>query len=259
MRRNLILQSTRRSREWTACDTCIAAIAGLTLNLGATATAQVAPSTSESIVVTGTRLFGTVSDAASNVKVITAKDIELRHPSSAVELLRTLAGVFIQQPGGRGSVASIFIRGSKPNFTVVLIDCVRVNDQTNTRGGSFDFSTLSLDSIDRIEIVRGPESAIYGSDAVGGVINIITSKSSGHLSADLDTSAGQFGFWRSAADVQGPLGPIDASFGLSRTDNGTPVPGGVFRGTALNGSLAGQLLQTATFEITGRYDSNHAE
>jgi len=259
MRRNSILQGTRRSREQGARDACVAAVAASTLAWAATTRAQVVPSTSESIIVTGTRLYGTVSDTASNVTVITAKDIELRHASSAVELLRTLPGVFIQQPGGRGSVASIFIRGSKPNFTVVLIDGVRVNDQTNTRGGSFDFSTLSLDSIDRIEIVRGPESAIYGSDAVGGVINIITSKSSGHLSADLDASAGQFGFWRSAADVQGPLGPVDASFGLSRTDNGTPVPGGVFRGTALNGSLAGQLLQTATFEITGRYDSDHAE
>jgi vitamin B12 transporter len=228
---------------------------------GTIARAQVAPSTSETIVVTGTRLFGTVSDDAGNVTIITRHDIEARHPSSAVELLRTLPGVYIEQPGGRGSVASIFIRGSKPNFTVVLIDGVRVNDQTNTRGGSFDFSTLSLDSIDRIEIVRGPESAIYGSDAVGGVINIITAKASHRLSADLDAAGGQFRFWRSAAGVQGPLpfGAMDASFGVSRTDNGNPVPGSVFRGTALNGSLAGSLFQTATFEITGRYGSDRAE
>src|SRR5476649_2818987 len=127
---------------------------------------------SENIIVTATRLAG--EEAGSNVSIIDAQTIQARNPGSVVDLLRDLPGVFVQQAGGRGSVVSLFTRGAKPNFTLVLIDGVKANDPTNTHGGSYDFSTLDLNDIDRIEFVRGPASAVYGSDAVGGVINIIT-------------------------------------------------------------------------------------
>ncbi|HEY1411149.1 MAG TPA: TonB-dependent receptor plug domain-containing protein, partial [Rhodopila sp.] len=123
--------------------------------------------TSENVIVTGTRLVG--EDAGSNATVLDAETIQARDPSSVTDLLRDLPGVFVQQSGGRGSVVSLFTRGAKPNFTLVLLDGVKANDPTNTRGGSYDFSTLDLNDIERIEFVRGPASAIYGSDAVGGV------------------------------------------------------------------------------------------
>ena len=125
---------------------------------------------SENIIVTATRLAG--EEAGSNVSIIDAQTIQARNLGSVVDLLRDLPGVFVQQSGG--SVVSLFTRGAKPNFTLVLLDGVKANDPTNTRGGSYDFSTLDLNDITRIEFVRGPASAIYGSDAVGGVINIIT-------------------------------------------------------------------------------------
>jgi vitamin B12 transporter len=211
------------------------------------------------VVITGTRLPDVTESTASNVTVITREEIEARHPSSAVELFRALPGVVIEQAGGRGSVTSVFTRGAKPNFTVVLIDGVRVNDQTNTRGGSFDFSTLSLDAIDHIEIVRGPESAVYGSDAVGGVINIITRKGSDRPAAEIEAAAGQFGFWRTAAQARGPLQGIGLAGGVSHTDNGSPVEGSVFRGTSLNASADGELPRSVHFELTGRYGINHLE
>src|SRR5439155_17254288 len=124
--------------------------------------AQAAP---ENVIVTATRLSD--EQAGSNVSVIDAQTIRARNPGSIVDLLRDLPGAFVQQSGGRGSVVSMFTRGAKPNFTLVLLDGVKANDPTNTRGGSYDFSTLELNDIARIEFVRGPASAIYGSDAVG--------------------------------------------------------------------------------------------
>ncbi len=109
---------------------------------------------SENVIVTATRLSG--EEAGSNVSVIDAATIAARDPSSVVDLLRDLPGVFVQQSGGRGSVVSLFTRGAKPNFTLVLLDGVKANDPTNTRGGSYDFSTLDLNDIERIEFVRGP-------------------------------------------------------------------------------------------------------
>src|SRR6266404_3872910 len=108
----------------------------------------------EKIIVTATRLGG--EQAGSNVSVIDAETI--RNPGSVVDLLRDLPGVFVQQSGGRGSVVSLFTRGAKPNFTLVLLDGVKANDPTNTRGGSYDFSSLDLNDISRIELVRGPAS-----------------------------------------------------------------------------------------------------
>lgn len=142
---------------------------------------------SENVIVTGTRLVG--EDAGSNATVLDAATIQARDPSSVTDLLRDLPGVFVQQSGGRGGVVSLFTRGAKPNFTLVLLDGVKANDPTNTRGGSYDFSTLDMNDIERIEFVRGPASAIYGSDAVGGVINIITRHGSDTPEASLTGKA----------------------------------------------------------------------
>src|SRR3954463_3624411 len=127
-----------------------------------------ASAASENVIVTATRLDG--EQAGSNVSVIDAQTIQARNPGSVVDLLRDLQSVYIQQSGGRGSVVSLFTRGAKPNFTLVLLDGVKANDPTSTRGGSYDFSTLDLNDIERIEFVRGPASALYCFVAVGGVV-----------------------------------------------------------------------------------------
>ena len=80
----------------------------------------------------------------------------------------------VDQVGGRGGTGSLYMRGADPNYTLVLVDGVRVNDPTNARGGSFDFSTLDMADVERVEIARGPYSAVYGGDALAGVINIVT-------------------------------------------------------------------------------------
>ena len=125
------------------------------------------------IVVTGVRHAQTVDDSLASVTVIDRKDIE---KSPAVDLLNLLgqqAGVDISRTGGAGQSSTIFLRGTNSNQTLVLIDGVRVASATQ---GVFDFAHLPLDQIERIEIVRGPRAAFWGSDAIGGVIQIFTRK-----------------------------------------------------------------------------------
>ena len=164
----------------------------------------IASAAPENIIVTATRLGG--EQAGSNVSVIDEETIQARNPGSVVDLLRDFPGLFVQQSGGRGSVVSLFTRGAKPNFTLVLLDGVKANDPTNTRGGSYDFSTLDLNDIERIEFVRGPASAVYGSDAVGGVINIISRRGGALPDAALTAEGGSFGFVRAAGHAGGPIG-----------------------------------------------------
>jgi len=216
----------------------------------------IAQAASENVIVTATRLAG--EQAGSNVAIIDAQTIQARNPGSVVDLLRDLPNVYVQQSGGRGSVVSLFTRGAKPNFTLVLLDGVKANDPTNTRGGSYDFSTLDLNDIERIEFVRGPASAIYGSDAVGGVINIISRRGSDTLEAGLTADGGSFDYVRVAGHVSGPIGGATANLGLSYTDNGMPVDGSTLKGTSLDGALTlPEIAGTAT-SFNGRYGSSIA-
>lgn len=210
----------------------------------------------ENIIVTATRLAG--EQAGSNVSVIDQNTIQARNPGSVVDLLRDFPGLFVQQSGGRGSVVSIFTRGAKPNFTLVLLDGVKANDPTNTRGGSYDFSTLDLNDISRIEFVRGPASAIYGSDAVGGVINIISRRGGDRLEAGLKAEGGSFDYARVAGHIGGPIGAAAANLGLSYSDNGMPVEGSSLKSTALDGSLTLPEIARMAVNFNGRFSSSIA-
>ena len=133
------------------------------------------PANSQSeIIVTGSRVATPADDVAANVTVLSREDFEVEKPRQLADILRRVAGVHIDQVGGRGGTGSLYLRGADPNYTLVLVDGVRVNDPTNARGGSFDFSTFDVADIERVEIARGPYSAVYGGDALAGVVNIVT-------------------------------------------------------------------------------------
>ena len=145
----------------------------------------------EPIVVTATVAPTPLGRTTAPVTVISREEIAAQQATSVTELLYQIPGVHIDQAGARGGISSIYVRGSDPNFTVVLIDGIKVNDPTNSREGSFDFSTLSTDNIERIEIVRGPLSAVYGSDldvhlhtiVVGAVLDASIPTGAGTLDA----------------------------------------------------------------------------
>ena len=131
----------------------------------------------ETVTVTGTRISANGNPVNGLTTVITREMIESRADENVIDLLRGQSGVHVAQAGGRGGIASVQLRGGDPNFTLVLIDGVKVNDPTNARGGSFDFSSLPLAQLERIEIIRGAQSSVYGSDGLGGVVAISTRES----------------------------------------------------------------------------------
>jgi vitamin B12 transporter len=129
--------------------------------------------TADEIVVTAARTAQTADEALASVSVITRKDIETTQAETVVDLLQHYAGIDAVRSGGPGQQTSIFMRGTNSDHTLVLIDGMPVSS-SNT--GSYQWENLSLNAIERIEIVRGPRSALYGSEAIGGVIQIFTRK-----------------------------------------------------------------------------------
>ncbi|MFQ5445036.1 MAG: TonB-dependent receptor plug domain-containing protein, partial [Nitrospinales bacterium] len=212
------------------------------------------------LVVTGT-VFPTSSSRKSTVglTVIDREQIQSSQATSVTELLRHVPGLHIDQAGGRGSVSSVYIRGADPNFTTVMIDGVKVNDPTNNRGGSFDFSTLSTDNIERIEIVRGPHSAIYGSDAMGGVINIITRRGKGETSVSVEAEGGRFDFARTRVRAGGSGERWDYSISASYLDNGEPVERSSFISKAVNANGGGSFSDGLDFRAVLRYAESESE
>jgi vitamin B12 transporter len=162
------------------------------------------------VEVTGEAVPASASPAS--VTVLTRPEIEESHASTAADLLRNVPFLYVAQNGSAGSFTSVTVRGGKPNFTLVLLDGAPVNDITNILGGSVDLSTISPDEIERIEIVRGPLSSLYGSEAVSGVINII-SRSDAQTSGDMTLEGGNFGTGKVGLGFRGSDG--GASFGVS--------------------------------------------
>ncbi len=128
---------------------------------------------SDEIVVTATRGKSMTNEVPASVDVISMEKIELLAPQNMAEVLENVQGVFIKDYGGIGGNKTISLRGSSSEQVLVLLDGQRLND---AQSGQVDFSSISLEGVERIEVVRGGNSALYGADAVGGVINIITNK-----------------------------------------------------------------------------------
>ncbi len=152
-----------------------------------------------SVVITTDRELIPAEKVTGSVTVITRDEIERRQLRTVTEVLREVPGVSVQQSGGLGGQTSVFVRGSNANHVVVLIDGMNMNDPASANG-AIDFAHFLTDNLDRIEVVRGPMSTLYGSGAIGGVINMVTKKGAGAMSGGgyaeigtrLQTSAGAY-------------------------------------------------------------------
>src|SRR5580700_5539968 len=129
-------------------------------------------------VVSPTGIVTPASQVASSFTAITAQDIATQQYRTLPDALNTVPGLNLVQTGGTGGQTSVFMRGTNSNHTKVLVDGIDVSDPSNPNG-SFDFGQFLTQDIERIEVLRGPQSGLYGSDAIGGVINIITKAGSG--------------------------------------------------------------------------------
>ncbi len=162
-------------------------------------------------VITANRTAEERKDSTAAVTVFTRADIDRLQPVNVADLLGRVPGVQIQPSGGRGSTTGVFIRGTKTAQTLVLIDGVRVGSASS---GGASLQHLNLEQIERVEVLRGARSAVYGSDAIGGVIQIFTRRSAGEgLQGRVRLAAGNKGVWERSAGVSG--GDENTRFNLS--------------------------------------------
>ena len=157
-----------------------------------------ADDTAEPVIVTATRTAQTADETLAAVTVITRKDIERQQAVTVADLLRGTPGVSVANNGGLGKGTSIFLRGTESDHVLVLIDGVKVGSATS---GTTAFEDISVDQIERIEIVRGPRSSLYGSEAIGGVIQIFTRKGGGAVTPRFSLGAGSHGTYTGTAGV----------------------------------------------------------
>lgn len=216
---------------------------------------QRAPLMSE-VVVTATRTAQPLSDLVADVSVVDRETIETSGATGLADVLARLPGVEISRNGGPGTTTSVFLRGAESRFTAVYIDGVRMDTQS-TGGAPWEAIPLSL--IDRIEVLRGPAGAVYGSDALGGVIQIFTKKGEAGVAPYVGVGVGTYGTYRAEAGVSGASGTVDYALGIVRETsdgfNARPIAGqnpdrDGYRSTAANARVGLQINAAHRIEGT---------
>lgn len=214
------------------------------------------------VTATGTELLARKSGySVSNIGI---DEIELRQPSTLSDLLATLPGVTVSNTGPIGGFSAVRIRGAEGEQTLTLIDGVRVNDPSSP-GGGFDFGNLLIGNIDRIEVLRGPNSVPWGSQAIGGVVNIITARpgsaNSRALRAEYGSNdranlVGQYGISgdRISASLGGGFFRDD---GISAAANGSEADG--YKQYAANGAIEVKLSDAVSIDLRGYYAHSRAD
>lgn len=174
----------------------------------------------EDVVITGTKTPVPVKESSLSSTVITEKEIQERQAFRAEEMVRSVPGVIISQSGSAGGTTSLFLRGGNNNFTQVLYNGMRLNDA----GGNFDWSILTVDNVERIEVIRGPMSALYGADAMTGVVNLQTKKGVGPPTLSLNGAWGAHSenghfLGENRISLLGSYGKFGYSLAYSRIDD----------------------------------------
>jgi len=172
------------------------------------------PPLQHKIVVTATRIETPAQEIASSVTVISKEELERMKKTTVLEALKEILGLTIIQNGPAGGAASSFVRGANSEHTLFLMDGVELNDPISP-ARSFDLAHFTLGSIERIEILRGPQSTLYGSDALSGVVNIITKKGQGDAKLSLSSTGGSYGTFINSAGLEGSTEKINYSLGVN--------------------------------------------
>ena len=189
----------------------------------------------EQVVVTATRGEAALSTLGVSVSVLDREQIAEREPSSVLQLLQELPGIAVARTGGPGSQASAFVRGGESRFARILVDGVPVNQP----GGGFDFGSALPLELDRLEVVRGAASSLYGTDALAGVIHLVTRRAGPEPGIGLRAEAegGSFAWRRFHGGTAGRAGAWDWNAGLVRLDTDNEAPNSAFTETAGAASL----------------------
>jgi len=176
------------------------------------------PARLPTILVSATRIEATLATSPDAITVVTREEIEQLQLSTVAEVLESVPGVTVMRNGQPGGQTSVFMRGAKREHTLVLIDGVRVNNAFN---GGFNFVDLAVDNVERIEVVRGPQSSRYGSEALGGVINIVTKRGAAVPTGAASLELGSNSSVRARGAAAGNLGQFGISAEASYFDTTT--------------------------------------
>jgi len=169
----------------------------------------------EEVVTSATKTPVPVSHLTSAVEVITGEEMQRKKLKTVIDALRLAQGLMVTQNGGPGTQATVRMRGANTTQTLVVLDGTIMNSATT---GDFNFGNLTAENIERVEILRGAQGMLWGSDAIGGVINIVTKKGGGTPTASTFMEYGSFSSLREGAQASGAKGPVDYSMSLTRWD-----------------------------------------
>ncbi|MDQ3950194.1 MAG: TonB-dependent receptor [Gemmatimonadota bacterium] len=205
------------------------------------------------VVSTATRVPVSQAAAPVAVTVITGESLRARGITHVADALRDVPGVALAQAGSAGAQTALFLRGGESKYVKVLVDGVSVNEA----GGAFDFGTLTTYNVDRIEVVRGPTSVLYGSDAVTGIVQIFTQRGRGRPHVAATARAGTYATYDSDVTLGGAAGPATFSFGVSsfRTSGIYPFNSG-YRNDGLSGLVHLTPDERTEARLSVRYSDN---
>ncbi len=216
------------------------------------------------VVVTASRVAQPASEIGQAVTVIDRAEIERRQTVVVSDLLATTPGVTVTRNGTLGALTGVRIRGAESDQTLVVIDGVRVNDPAST-GGGFDFGNLLSSSVERIEVLRGPNSVPWGSQAIGGVVNIITAAPTEGMQARANAEYGYADSMFASAGVSGKSGPVSGSLtggylktdGISSAASGTERDG--YRQYGATGRLGVEFAPGIGLDLRGYFADSKVE
>ncbi|HEV2423521.1 MAG TPA: TonB-dependent receptor [Terriglobia bacterium] len=174
----------------------------------------------EQVVVSASQGGALAPQVGSSVSVLTAQQMQDRGDQTIFDALRAVPGVSVAESGARGSVTSLFVRGGESDYNLVEMDGIPLNEF----GGAFDFAPLTTDGVDHVEVTRSPESALYGTNAVSSVVDIVTRSGDGPPHLSLTEEAGSFDTWRTGVGASGLTRGLGWAVDASRLDSGGPVP-----------------------------------
>jgi vitamin B12 transporter len=210
-----------------------------------------APPRAETIVVTADRTPQPLGYSTDAVTVIGAEELRASQAPTVVDALREVAGLGLVQSGSAGHTASLFLRGANPAQVLVLVDGVDVN---NPFFGGVDLSSILTSGVERIEIVRGPQSTLYGSDAMAGVVNIITGVSHEGRLGEGAFEGGSLSTFRENVQLGAKKGPLAWSLTGARNDTGGQFPNDEFHATQLTGRLRRELGTGSALTVSGFFN-----
>lgn len=253
---HLVQVASRARASFALRPTLLASALAVAFAAQAQSAAQADAVPMKETVVTANRIEQPLSDLVVDMSVVGRETIEAAGAVGVADVLSRLPGVQIVRNGGAGSNTSVYLRGADTRFTAVYIDGVRVDSQST---GGASWQDIPLEAVDRIEVLRGPAAAVYGSDAIGGVVQIFTKKGEGKAKPYVGLGWGSRGTVKALAGVSGGAGGWDYSLGVShassngfnaKTSAGFNPDADGYRNNAFNGRVGYQINSNQRVEAT---------